>query len=129
MLYKKTKTFFKLEEREIMNKYHPIIAVILGNTAIALLVAFVKYLPVSYLTDILAVFIVIFGGFVATYLSKINKARMGLYNSLLYSLGSLLGIFIFKTGLTLNNVLILVLLLPISGLIGGFIAKKLRSKT
>jgi hypothetical protein len=112
-----------------MNKYHPVIAVILGNTAIALLVAFVKYLPVFYLTDILAVFIVIFGGFVATYLSKINKARMGLYNSLLYSLGSLLGIFIFKTGLTLNNVLILVLLLPISGLIGGFIAKKLRSKT
>ena len=49
-----------------MNKYHPVIAVILGNTAIALLIAFVKYLPVSYLADILAVFILIFGGFVAT---------------------------------------------------------------
>ena len=111
-----------------MDRYHPVIAVILGNTVIALLITFVKYLPVSYLADILAVFILIFGGFVATYLSRVNKARMGLYNNLLYSLGSLLGIFIFKTGLTLSKILILALLLPISGLIGGFIAKTIKIK-
>jgi len=111
-----------------MKKYHPIIAIILGNLIIGFLISFVRYLPKSYLADILTILILVLGGFAATYLSRTNRARMGFYNNLIYSVGALMGlIFIFKTGLTISSILILFLIFPILGLLGGFIAKKLRS--
>jgi len=113
--------------QKIMKKYHPIIAIILGNLIIGFLISFVRYLPKSYLADILTILILVLGGFAATYLSRTNRARMGFYNNLIYSVGSLMGlIFIFKTGLTIYSLLILFLVFPIFGLLGGFIAKKLR---
>lgn len=111
------------------NKYHPIIAIILGYLVTGFFVAFLRYLPNSYLSEILAIFILILGGFIATYLSRVNKAIIGFYEGLIYSIGSLIGfIFIFKTGLTFYSVLILFLVFPISGLVGGYIAKALRAR-
>ena len=111
-----------------MKKFHPVISVILGNTITSFLAGFVIILPISLLSYILVIFIFVFGGFSATYLSRTNKATIGLYNSLLYSILSLIGaIFIFKTGLTLNDLLFWVIIFPILGFIGGFIAKTLRS--
>ena len=110
-----------------MRRFHPVIAVILGNIITSFLGAFVIYLPSSPLADILSIFVLIFGGFTANYLSRTNKAVIGLYNSLLYSILSLIGIiFIFRTGLTINAILILAVLFPVSGLIGGYIGKRFR---
>lgn len=112
-----------------MKRFHPVIAVILGNIATSFIGSFIRYLPEIPLLNILGILILIFGGFTATYLSRTNKAIIGFYSGLLYSIGSLMGIiFISKTGLTFNSVLILALVFPISGLIGGFIGKILRSR-
>lgn len=107
-----------------MKRYHPIIAIILGVIIIALLI---NFLPNNVFSSyILAVPILILGGFIATSLSRINKARMGLYVCLLYAVGYLPVILIYKDFLTLYLALYMVSM-PILGLAGGFIAKKFRS--
>ena len=105
-----------------MKKYHPTIAILLGYLVAGTLIYFLPDIPLS---DILAVLILILGGFIATYLSRTNKARMGLYEGLVYALFILLITFIFKEQLTAYSILYMTLP-PIFGLVGGFIAKKLR---
>jgi hypothetical protein len=73
-----------------MKKYHPIIAIILGYIVAAILIEFIPntpFLPNTYLASTMAIFILIFGGFVATYISRTNKSIMGFYEGLLYSIG------------------------------------------
>lgn len=63
-----------------MKRYHPIIAIILGYIISAILIEFIPntpFLPNSYLSSILAIFILILGGFIATYISHTNKSIMG----------------------------------------------------
>ncbi|AUB54874.1 hypothetical protein BK007_01805 [Methanobacterium subterraneum] len=109
------------------NKYHPIIAIIIGYIIAGSLLGLLRFLldiPLS--SVIFAMFTIILGGFIATYLSRPNKAIIGLYDGLLYSIGSFIGLnFILKTELTFYSILILVLVYPISGLVGGYIAKAL----
>lgn len=108
-----------------MKKYHPVIAIILGNFVTGILISF---LPNISLSDILAVFILILGGFVATYISRNNKAIIGFYEGLLFSIGTLIGIiFIFKTELTFYSVLYLALS-PILAFVGGLIGKVLMER-
>jgi len=104
-----------------MKRQHPIISIILGILIIALLIYFLpNNIPLSY---ILAV--PVLGGFIATYLSRTNKAIFGLYTGLIYDIGYLPTILIYKNFLTTYFALYMVLI-PIFGLVGGFIAKKLR---
>ncbi len=106
-----------------MKRYHPVIAVIVGIIITAILINFLpNNIPLSY---ILAIPIFILGGFIANYLSRTNKAIIGLYGGLLYSIGYLPTILIYKNFLTLYLALFIVLI-PILGLAGGFIAKKVR---
>ena len=49
-----------------MKRYHPIIAIILGYIVSAILIEFIPntpFLPNNYLSSILAIFILILGGF------------------------------------------------------------------
>ncbi|MDY9923571.1 YrzE family protein [Methanobacterium sp.] len=112
------------------NKFHPVIAIIIGYFIAGSISGFLRFLlniPLS--SEISAIFTIILGGFIATYISRTNKPMIGLYNGLLYSLGYLIGvIYILKTELTFYSVLILVLVFPISGLVGGYFAKVLRSR-
>lgn len=105
-----------------MKKYSTIKAVIIGIILLAIL-AFI--LPDNPLSDYLTAIIVIFGGFIATYLSIDNKARIGLYVGLIWDIGYLPLILIYKNFLTPNLVLYMVLFLILS-FIGGVIAKQLR---
>ena len=106
-----------------MKRQHPIISIILGILIIALLIYFLpNNIPLSY---ILAVPVLILGGFIATYLSRTNEAILGLYTGLIYDIGYLPTILIYKNFLTTYFALYMVLI-PIFGLVGGFIAKKLR---
>jgi hypothetical protein len=80
-----------------MKRYHPIIAIILGNFVIVVLVQ-ILYLPIpSFLLNILTLFILIIGGFTATYISRTNSAIVGLYTGLVYAIGSLIPFFIEKS--------------------------------
>jgi hypothetical protein len=116
--------------REKNKRYNTVGAIIIGYFIAGSMAGLLRYLlniPLS--SELLAIFAIILGGFIATYISRTNKPRIGLYNGLLYSLGYLIGvIFILKTELTLYSVLILVLVFPITGLVGGYIAKVLRSR-
>lgn len=105
-----------------MKRYHPVIAIIFANIVISILANLLPDIPLS---DILMIFLLVFGGFIATYISRTNKAIIGLYEGILYSISILIMIFISKSELTLIIALFLVLT-PILGLIGGFIAKTLR---
>ncbi len=106
-----------------MKIYHPVIAILLG----CLVSNLIGYFLISF-SDIIAIFIFILGGFIATYISTTNKAIFGLYEGLIFSLQSIIpNIFIFKTELTLYLFIIWVSI-PILGLLGGYIAKTLRSK-
>lgn len=108
-----------------MKRYHPIISIILGIIITVILINFLpNNIPLSY---ILAIPIFILGGFTATYLSRINKTIIGLYEGIIYSIGYLPTILIYKNFLTPYLALYLVLI-PILGLIGGFIGKVLRSR-
>jgi flagellar biosynthesis protein FliQ len=108
-----------------MKRYHPVIAIILGNFVIVVLVQ-ILYLPIpSFLLNILALFIIIIGGFTATYISRTNNAIVGLYTGLVYAIGSLIPFFIEKITLTFYPAIILVSFL-ILGFIGGYIGKLLR---
>jgi putative membrane protein (TIGR04086 family) len=111
-----------------MRRYHPIIAIILGYIISAILVEFVPntpFLPNSYLSSILAIFVLILGGFIATYLSHTNKSIMGFYEGLIFSIGILPSIFIFKPEITFFTIINLVLP-PFMGILGGYIGKSLR---
>ena len=112
------------------HKYHPVIAIVIGYFIAGSLTGFARFLlniPLS--SKILAILTIILGGFIATYISRTNKARIGLYNGLLYSIGSLIGLnFILKTELKFYSILTLVLVYPISGLVGGYIARTLRAR-
>lgn len=106
-----------------MKRIHPIIAIIISIIITAILINLIPNdIRLSY---ILAIPILIFGGFIATYLSKTNKARMGLYAGSVYDMGYLPAILIYNNFLTTHLALYLVLI-PILGLLGGFLAKKLR---
>lgn len=108
-----------------MKRIHPIIAIIISIIITSILI---NLLPNNILLSyILAIPILIFGGFIATYLSKTNKAILGLYAGLVYDTGYLPTILIYKNFLTLYLALFIVLI-PILGLVGGFIGKKLRSR-
>lgn len=104
-----------------MNRYDPIISIILGIILTAILT---NLLPEISLSIILIIFIFILGGFTATYLSRTNKAIYGLYEGLIYSAGFLPIILIYKT-ITFYIVLYMIFT-PILGFVGGFIGKKLR---
>ncbi|WP_414469139.1 hypothetical protein [Methanobacterium sp. ACI-7] len=105
-----------------MKKYSTIKSVVIGYV-IAAILAFL--LPDIHLSDILAIIIIMLGGFIATYISITNKARIGLYEGILYALSTLPLLLISTTGLGLYSILILVSI-PILAFIGGFIAKQLR---
>lgn len=107
-----------------MKRYHPVIAIILGYLIAGTLAYFLPDIPLS---DILSIFILILGGFIATYLSRTNKAILGLYEGMVYTIIILSIILPFNTELTAYLVVYLALP-PILGLIGGFLAKKLRSR-
>ena len=113
----------------LKRKHNPLIAIIIGYFIAGILIFFVPSNPISpnnYLLDILAILILILGGFTATYISRTNKAIYGFYEGLLFSISILPSIFIFKTELTFY--LLLNLTFPIIfGLVGGFIGKILRS--
>jgi hypothetical protein len=101
-----------------MRRYHPIIAIIFG-IVFSVILGFI--LPI-----ILTFFGLILGGFTATYLSKTNKAILGFY------VGLVISILVFLPSLFISNnfssyALITLVLIPILGFLGGFIAKKLRS--
>lgn len=107
-----------------MKRYHPIIAIIIGNIVAAILIYF---LPLNSSSAIITLGILILDGFLANYFSRTNKAIIGLYAGLLYSISILPSIIIFKQTITLN--LALYLILPvIMGLVGGFISMMLRNR-
>lgn len=105
-----------------MKRYHPVIAIILGYFIASIIGIFLPDIPLS---EILAIFIFILGGFIATYLSWTNIARIGFYEGIVYSIGSLIVFSLSKSELTFYSAFIFILI-PILGLIGGFIAKTLR---
>jgi hypothetical protein len=105
-----------------MKKIHPVIAIIIGYFIAGTLAYFLPDIPLS---DILSIFILILGGFIATYLSRTNKAILGLYEGLVYTISILSIILPFNIELTAYLVAYLALP-PILGLIGGYIAKKSR---
>ncbi|WP_431061639.1 hypothetical protein [Methanobacterium sp.] len=90
---------------------------------IAVILVFI--LPNIPLSDYLTAIILVLGGFIATYLSTDNEARIGLYEGLLYTLSTLPILLISATQLTLYTILFLVSI-PILAYIGGFAAKQLR---
>ena len=104
-----------------MRRYNPIIAIVFGNLISDFLVFFLPDIPLS---DILGVFIIILGGFVANYLSKTNKAIMGFYMGILFSV-TCLPLILLSNPITFNTIIYLILI-PILGLVGGYIAKQLR---
>ena len=109
-----------------MKRYHPISAIIIGF----FLVGFLLFILPANIpgSDILVFLIYIVGGFTATYVSKTNKAIIGLYEGLTSSIvGYLPLILIFKS--VTSIVIILMIINPILGLLGGFIAKYLRSRS
>jgi uncharacterized membrane protein YoaK (UPF0700 family) len=109
-----------------MKRYHPVIAIILGNFVVVVLAQILSILPIpSFLLNILAIIFLIIGGFTATYISRKNKAIFGLYMGLIYAIGSLIPFFIEKVTLTFYPAIILVSFL-ILGFIGGYIGKLVR---
>lgn len=113
------------------HKYHPIIAIIIGYLLSSILFIFESFLPHNYYTPrILTIIATILAGFIATFLSQPNKATIGLYEGLFESIISFITLnLILQIPLTLGTALYLILIFPLSGLIGGFIAKKLRNHT
>ena len=105
-----------------MKRYHPVSAIILG----IFLVGFLSFIlpDIPPISDILVIPILILGGFTATYLSKINKAIYGLYEGLLYTIGYLPVILLYKT-IPLTMIIIMISSV-ILGFLGGYIARSLR---
>lgn len=106
-----------------MKRIHPIIAIIFGIFITGLLIYFLpNNVPLPYIS---ATSILILGGFIATYLSRANKSRNGLYVGLIFAMGYIPPIFIYKNLLTFHFALYVVLI-PLFGFVGGFLAKELR---
>lgn len=106
-----------------MKKYHPILAIIIGAFLIALMISFLPDLRISYVFIAIAL---ILGGFVATYLSRTNKAIIGLYTGLLFSVGGYLPVMLIFRFVS-YVMIIMMIISPILGFLGGFIAKYLRT--
>ncbi|OPY23910.1 MAG: hypothetical protein A4E27_01360 [Methanobacterium sp. PtaU1.Bin242] len=106
-------------------KVHPIISIIFANLFLCYFLNIVsKYSTDTLQLLVFSIIIIIFGGYIAYSSSWSDKAIIGLYNSLLFLLLSLLIIkFVFKTELSPNKMLFFFIILPISGLIGGYIGK------
>jgi hypothetical protein len=104
-------------------------SVLIGYFVSGVLAYFLRFLPdISLLPEILAIFIIILGGLIATYISRTNKAIIGLYYGLLYSISALPLILIFKVSLSLYLAFMLILI-PILGFIGGYFGKELRARS
>lgn len=113
-----------------MRRYHPFIAIIIGYLLSGILFVFDSFLPHNYYTPrILTIIVTILAGFIATFLSQPNKAIIGLYQGIFTSIISLISLnLILQIPLTLGTILYLILIFPITGLVGGYIAKVLRSR-
>lgn len=106
-----------------MKRYSTISAIIMG----ILLVGFLTFILPSNVpgSDILVILIFVVGGFTSTYLSKTNKAIIGFYEGLTGSIvGYLPMILIFRSATFV--LIILIIINPILGFVGGIMAKTLR---
>jgi hypothetical protein len=107
-----------------LKKYSTLNAIIIG----IFLVGFLTYILPANIpgSNILVILIFIAGGFTSTYLSKTNKAIIGFYEGLTGSIvGYLPMILIFRS---VTSVLIILMIInPILGFLGGFIAKYWRT--
>jgi len=104
-----------------------------GSIIIAYFVAGILMIPLSFLPDtsisnIPAIFIIILGGVIATYISKTNKAINGLYYGLLDSATRLIMILIFNYETSIYYELLLILI-PFLGLFGGYVGRLLRLRS
>lgn len=100
-------------------------AIILAYIVTGIFGSFLIFIPSEFLTEFIAIFIIISGGFIATYLSRSNKPIIGLYYGLLWNTGYLIIALISKNKLNFYSVLILVLI-PILGFIGGYVGRILK---
>lgn len=107
----------------ILKRYHPVSAIILGIFLVGFLTFILPNIPP--LSDILVFPILILGGFIATYLSKINKAIYGLYKGLTFSIVGYLPIILISKTIPLTMIIIMISSV-ILGLLGGYIGKSLR---
>ena len=105
-----------------MKKYSTIKSVIIALIITTLLIFILPNIPLS---DYLTAIIFVLGGFIATYLSIANEAKIGLYIGLVWDIGYLPVILIYKNFLTPYLVIYMLLFLILS-FIGGFISKQLR---
>lgn len=105
-----------------MKRYHPVSAIILG----IFLVGFLSFIlpDIPPVSNILVIPILIVGGFTATYLSRTNRAIIGFYEGLIFSLGFLPSILLYKT-ITLTLIMVMISS-PLLGFLGGYIAKSFR---
>lgn len=110
-----------------MKKFHPVVAVILANIVTSILLYYLPNVVSLDITIIIQIFIIMVGGFIATYLSKTNKAIFGLYNGLLYWLGWFLTT-ISSSAVNLSMFMAIFLLSTIPAFIGGYFARLLRSR-
>jgi hypothetical protein len=108
-------------------RYNTIGAIIIAYLVSGYLIFLLRFIPDITLGYILTIFITIFGGFIATYLSRCNQPTIGLYYGLVDLVGRISMIIIFKFQFTFYFVLFLALI-PVFGLIGGYLAKILMSK-
>ena len=109
-----------------MKRYSTVNAIIIA----IFLVGFLSFILPANIpgSDILVILIFIVGGFTATYLSKTNKAIIGFYEGLASSIiGYLPVILIFRS--VTSALLIVMIINPILGFLGGFIGKYLRIRS
>ena len=107
-----------------MKRVHPVFAIIFGFFVSVILAEFIPHISI-YIFLMFIVFI--FGGFITTYISKKNSALLGLYE------GILLVLIIFIPNILGGHLVIFnivaTIVTPISGLIGGLIAKYISGKS
>lgn len=101
-----------------MKRYHPVVAIIFA-IIVSIILAY-------FLSTILGYFALILGGFIATYLSRTNKAILGLYVGLIISIVTILPAMIITNNFSYG--IVTFVLTPIFGFIGGYIAKLVRSR-
>ncbi|MBZ2165719.1 hypothetical protein [Methanobacterium spitsbergense] len=106
-----------------MKRYSTLSAIIGG----IFLVGFLLFILPANIpgSGILVFLIYIVGGFTATYLSKTNKAIFGFYEGLAGSIFGYLPVILIFRSVT-SIVIILMIINPILGFLGGYIAKSLR---
>jgi hypothetical protein len=106
-----------------MKRYSTLNAIIIG----IFLVGFLTFILPSSIpgSDIFVILIFIVGGFTATYISKTNNAIIGFYEGLTGSIVGYLPVILIFRSVT-SVMIILMVINPILGFLGGFIAKYLR---